>query len=98
MVFRARFFASPPQQDDHERRDNTDHQQADKGFVIGDCVPESKGEPHRVSRQRNPEDPASPVDAHNDPKIAQLLLTGDFTNYSELALPGKVVGEMAILQ
>ena len=28
----------------------------------------------------------------------QLLLTGDFTNYSETAGPGKVVGEMAIFR
>ena len=66
--------------------------------MIGDRVPECKGEPHCVNRQRNPEDPALPFDAHNDPKIAQLSLTDDFTNYSETALLGAVVGEMAMFQ
>jgi len=61
-------------------------------------VPQRKGEPHRVNRQRNPEDPALPFDAHNDPTIAQLSLTDDFANYSETALLGAVVGEMAMFQ
>ena len=66
--------------------------------MIGGRVPQRKGEPHRVNRQRNPEDPALPFDAHNDPTIAQLSLTDDFANYSETALLGAVVGEMAMFQ
>jgi len=73
-LLRAPFFALPPEQNDHQRWNNTEYQQAPQRFVIADRVPKYHGEPHHVHQQCKPENSAPLFPIHNDPTIAQTII------------------------